>query len=282
MVTREKIDELVNFLNTEIKRELGDRLESSYIVGSYTKGNISLTRPDINWLLIHKDPVQDITRWKLGEVLTNTIDHFISDFVVRPEPRPFKFSYPVKRGKNEVFVNFSIATNAPSPEEFKRKNFFLPEYVLEGFKASRGLIFGSDVLKKINFEVTKKSIHEDAPNKISAHKIQLDRIPMVYHFKRDVDLIFNETLSHGKNLLYFGVELLMSEDDLKQRKFLDVFNNSEKLIDFYKARFPEALNYAEEILAAKENFEARKNDIEMARNLYLAVSSFSESLYKKV
>jgi len=155
MVTKKKIDELVNFLNTEIKKVLGDRLDSAYIVGSYTRGNISLTRPDINWLLIHKNPIQDDTRWKLGEILTNTIDHFIDDFVVRPEPRPFKFSYPVKRG-DEIFVNFSIVTNASSSEEFKRKNFFLPEYVFEGYKASANLIFGKDILKEIDFKVTKK------------------------------------------------------------------------------------------------------------------------------
>lgn len=279
MVTKKGIDKLVNFINLEIKKKLGDRLESAYIVGSYTQGKISLSRPDINWLLVHKNPIQDDSRWKLGEILTEAIDKFIDDFVVRPELRPFKFSYPIKKGQ-EVFVNISIVTHASSPDNFKRINNFIPEYVFEGFKVTRSLIFGKDILKGINFQVSKRSIHADAINKIASHKIQLDRIPLAYHLKRDLDLIFNESLSHGKNLLLFGVELLMSDAELKQRKFLDIYGNLTKLVNFYKTRFPEALNYVQEILNAKENFENWKSKPDKVKALYLASSGFSELLFK--
>ncbi len=281
MITKKNVEKLVSFINQRIKKKLGNRLESVYLVGSYTKGKLSLSRPDINWLLVHKEPVQDDSRWKLGEILTEAIDKFINDFVVRSELRPFKFSYPLKRGE-DVFVNISIVSSASSSDEFKRRNSFIPEYVFEGFKSSRKLVFGKDVLKDIVFQVSKKAIHADAMGKIISHKVQLDRIPLGYHLNRDVDLIFNESLSHGKNLLYFGVELLMSDEELKEKKFLKVFHDREKLLELYKTRFPEAAELAQKILVAKEHFEDWKYDPKKAKEVYLTASSFSTLLFRKI
>jgi predicted nucleotidyltransferase len=277
----EKINELVDFINSEIKNKLGKNLEAVYLVGSYARGKVSASRPDINWLLVHKEPVEDESRWTLGEILTRAIDKFINIFVVRPELRPFKFSYPLKRGK-EVFVNLSIVSDAPSPDEFKRKNSFIPEYVFEGFKSTRKLVFGRDVLKNIDFQVSKKAIQSDAIAKIASHKIQLDRIPLAYHLKRDVDLVLNESLSHGKNLLYFGVELLMSDKELKEKKFLEIFHDKNKLLKLYQRQFPEALGLAKEILEAKDHFEKWKSNSKKAKKIYLAASNLSILLFKKV
>ena len=83
MVNKKDIDRLVNFINEEIKTKLGEKLDSIYLIGSYTQGKITTSRPDINWLLIHKDPVEDNSRWILGEILTKTIDAFIKVFTVR-------------------------------------------------------------------------------------------------------------------------------------------------------------------------------------------------------
>lgn len=281
MVAKKDIDRLVTFINQEIKNNLGNGLESIYLVGSYAKGKISLSRPDINWLLIHKEPIEDDSRWKLGEILTETIDKFIGDFVVRPELRPFKFSHPIKKGK-AVFVNLSIVSSASSPNEFKKKNSFIPEYVFEGFKASRKLVFGKDVLKNIDFQVSKKAIQAGAMGKIISHKVQLDRIPLAYHLKRDVDLVFNESLSHGKNLLYFGVELLMSDKELKEKRFFEIFHDNEQLLKLYKTRFPEATDLVKKILEAKDHFEKWKSDPKKAKEIYLATSRFLNLLFRKI
>jgi len=279
MVTKKNIDKLVNFINQGVKDNLGDRLESIYLVGSYTKGKISLSRPDINWLLVHKEPVQDESRWELGQVLTDAIDVFINDFVVRPEPRPFKFSYPIRRGMDEVFVNMSIVSSATSSDEFKTKNNFIPEYVLEGYKQTRKLVFGKDILENIDFKVSREIIHRDAVEKIISHKVQLDRIPLAYHLDRDIDLIFNESLSHGKNLLYFGVELLMSEEELKEKKFLEIFDNKDNFLEFYKKRLPKTINSVQKILEAKEHYSEWKSNKERAREIYLIASNFSNILF---
>lgn len=281
MINKKGIDRLVTFINREIEERLGKKLESLYLVGSYAQGKISPSRPDINWLLIHKEPVEDESRWKLGEILTEAIDKFIEDFVVRPELRPFKFSYPIKKGE-EVFVNLSIVSSASSADEFKKKNSFIPEYVFEGFKSGRKLVYGKDVLKNIDFQVSKKAIQADAVGKIVSHKIQLDRIPLAYHLKKDGDLILNESLSHGKNLLYFGVELLMSDQEIREKKFLEIFHDNEKMLELYKNRFPEAVDLVRKILEAKDHFEKWKSDPKKAKEIYLAASGFSSLLFRKI
>ncbi|MGD8744530.1 MAG: hypothetical protein PVJ52_02975 [Candidatus Woesebacteria bacterium] len=272
---------MVDFINQRIEGKIGERLESIYLVGSYTKGKISHSRPDINWLLIHKEPIKDNSRWILGEILTDVIDEFENEFVVRPELRPFKFSYPIKRGK-EVFINISIVSSASSSDEFKKRNSFIPEYVFEGFKQSRKLVSGKDVLKNINFQVSKKAIHDSAKGKIASHKVQLDRVPLVYHLKKDVDLVFNESLSHGKNLIYFGVELLMSDKELKKGNYLDIFHNDKKLLQFYNNRYPEVADLVKKILKSKKHFEEWKSDYSKAKEVYLTVSSFSKLLFEKI
>jgi predicted nucleotidyltransferase len=277
MITKDKVDNLVAFINKEIRKKLGKKLDCAYLIGSYAQGKFSLSRPDINWLLIHKDPVEDESRWVLGEILTNAIDKFLDDFTVRPELRPFKFSYPLKRGE-DVFVNLSIVTNAPTPEEFKKKNHFLPEYVFEGYKVGRRLLFGEDVLGKITFQVDKPSILASAMEKILDHKIQLDRVPLVYHLTKDIDLVFNEALTHGKNLVYFGVELVMSNQELKEKRFLEYFQDKEKLIGIYQERLPEAFNLVRDIFEARDNYEPWKKDKEKAKKIYLTASGFANLL----
>lgn len=280
MITEKKLKTLVDYFNDEITRRLKDQLTSLYLIGSYTSRNVSLSRPDINWLLIHRNPIADESRWILGEIITGTIDKFMNDLIVCPELRPFKFSYPVKRD-SLVFTNFSIITGSENEKEFKALNFFIPEYVFAGFKASSKLIFGEDILSKFKFSVTRDAIHKDAPGKISSHKIQLDRVPLAYHMERDIDLIYNESLAHGKNLLYFGVELVMSEEELGKNEFLNYFTGNE-LLGFYQKRFPEVADTAKLLLESKENFEKWKKDKEKARQVYLAASELCDMLYSKI
>jgi len=280
VITEKNLQALVAFFNEEISHGLKNRLTSLYLIGSYASGNVSLSRPDINWLLIHQKPISDESRWILGEIITSAIDKFLNDIVICPELRPFKFSYPLKRGPL-VFVNFSIVTSSEDEQEFKRINFFIPEYVFAGFKAGRKLIFGEDLLSKFNFSVTSDVIHKDAPEKISSHKIQLDRVPLAYHMERDVDLIYNESLSHGKNLLYFGVELVMSEEELRNNDFLSYYR-SDRLIDFYRNRFPEASDIAQQLLESKENFDEWKKDKNKAKQVYLAASKLCDLLFSKI
>lgn len=282
MINKSLIKELVDYFNKKLKSNFKDRLESAYLVGSYPLGKVSLARPDINWLLIWKGFITGEDNWKLGELLTSTIDSFQDKFVVRPEFRPFKFAYPVKKGKDEVFVNIASAFSADSAEGFKKKNSFIPEYVFAGFKDSRKLIFGKDILADIEFKVTKQEIQASAREKIvSHHKIQLDRVPLVYHLERDIDLVFNEALSHGKNLVYFAVELLMTEEELEKRNFFNLFRDKRQLLNFFKERLPKVEGAVSIIMESKEHYPEWKIDKRRAKKLFLASSELTRILLKK-
>ena len=205
MLEKHKIDEVVNHINTELQNQLSNDLESVYLVGSYAIGLISPTRPDINWLLIWKQHIPGNDVWTLGKILTATINKFERDFTVRPEFRPFKFSYPLVKTQYDVFVNISSAFAATSTEEFRKKNDFIPDYIFAGFKNTRKLVFGNDLLSQIEFEVSIEDIIETGKQRVMSYKIQLDRIPLTYHLEQEIHLIYNESLSHGKNLMYFGL-----------------------------------------------------------------------------
>ncbi|MBU0708271.1 hypothetical protein KJ596_00795 [Patescibacteria group bacterium] len=282
---KSKIENVVEFINTKLEAELGTKLESVYLVGSYPQGAISLARPDINWLLIWKNFISGEELWQLGAILTSAISSFEDDFAVRPEFRPFKFSYPVNDtgSKDEVFVNITFAFAATTEEEFKRVNSSIPEYVFDGFKSSRKLILGKDILANMNFATTKQSILNSARDKIMFHhKIQLDRVPLTYHQEKQASLIFNEALSHGKNLLYFAVEILMSDEELANKDYLKLYGEKGKLLNYVKDRLPEAEESATQILEAREHYPEWKNQRNRAKEIYLASSRLALILLREV
>ena len=98
--------------------------------------------------------------------------------------------------------------------------------------------------------------------------------------KNDVDLIFNESLSHGKNLVYFGIELLMTERELKNKEYLNIYGSSKKILDYYEKRFPEAYNCVKNILSSKEHYDEWKNEYKRTKSLYLYTEKFSELLFR--
>jgi len=260
-----KIDSLVDFFNSEFQTKLGKRLETVMIVGSYAQGKLSLDRPDINYVIIWKERGTADDYLELGKILADSIQKFLEDFVVRPEFRPYKFSYPAKRKDKEVFVNISCLNYFD-----KHNNFFIPDFVLDGFYQTRKIIFGYDVLANIDITVTKKSVVKNAIAKLSSHKVQLDRIPLVYNINKDSDLIFNESLDHGKNLAYFGVELLMTDKQIRDKEYLTIINDKQKLKEFYSRCCPPALASINTILNSRNNYEKWKNDKIKAIEVYKA------------
>lgn len=280
MLEKEHVDDLVKFINENIAQKLSDKLAAVYLVGSYPMGIISQTRPDINWLLVWKDMVTGEERWTLGNILTKAVNEFEDRFTVRPEFRPFKFSYPIRKTKYDVFVNLSNAYMASETEDFRTRNKHTPDYVFAGYKNSRLLILGEDILARMEFEVSSVDIIETGRQKLSSHKVQLDRIPLTYHQEQEADLIFNEALSHGKNLMYFGVEMLMTDAELRQNLFLDMFNNEAQMQNFYNQRLPEASEYIKNIIESKKNYPTWKYDFARAKNVYLAAYNFANLLIK--
>lgn len=260
------IDKLTTLLNSQMQSRLGDRIETLMYLGSYAQGRISLDRPDINYVLIWKNRGTSDDYLTLGEILSEAISEFLDRFVVRPEFRPYKFSYPVARKERDVFVNISCFDMAD-----KDRKFFLPEYVLDGFKHSRKMLYGTDVFADMEFEVTKQSILESAMRKLASHKIQLDRVPLTYDIERDFDLIFNESLDHGKNVAYFGVEVAMTDDQIRSKEYLEVIGDKRKLMQFYERHYSEDAGSAlRTVLESRDHYKMWKNERQRAVDVYRA------------
>src|SRR3989304_7546957 len=261
-----KIEDLTKFLSEEINSKLGKRVHSLMYVGSYAKGKISKSRPDINYVLIWEVRGTADDYLTLGKILTEATSKFLKHFVIRPEFRPFKFGYPIQRKMYEVFINISCLNSVDNNQKF-----FLPDYVLDGFKHSRKMIFGTDVFGNMEFNVTKQGLLAGAMQKLASHKIQLDRIPLVYNLDKDIDLVFNESLDHGKNLAYFGVEVAMSEEEIKKKDYLTVIEDKSRLLEFYEQGFPPPATAALKIiLDSRDHYREWKNDWGHAVEVYKA------------
>jgi hypothetical protein len=159
---------------------------------------------------------------------------------------------------------------AESLEMFRERNKKIPDYIFSGFKNTRKLVKGEDILAKIEFEVSIIDIIETAKVQIEEHKVQLDKVPLTYHLKHESDLIYNEALVHGKALLYLGVEMLMTDLELRQNQFLDFFNDSTLVNNFFADRFPEATDYVQTISEYKAKYPQWKYEKMRAKEIYLA------------
>ncbi len=281
MIESNLIEDLIDYINKEIQQKLKERLSATYLVGSYVLGTMSTTRPDINWLLFWNRYISGEDMWVLGNVITDSINKFEDQFTVRPEFRPFKFSYPIQKTKDDVFININNAIYTEN-ENLLETNLGIPPYLFAGFKNSKQLVFGTDLLDGLNIDISIDVILQSAIQKIMSHRVQLERVPLTYHLIQESDLIFNESLAHGKNLLYFAIEMLMSDEELKQMKFLDVYSDETKVREFFKDRMANAVDEVEVILESKKNYPAWKYNAERTKDIYLAVYNLSNLMLQRL
>ena len=75
--------------------------------------------------------------------------------------------------------------------------------------------------------------------------------------------------------------MVMSDEELKQEKFLELFHNRNKLEGFAAEKFPEISKLTGIILDSKENYESWKNDAERTKTLYLATMGLAGLMYQK-
>lgn len=277
---RQKIDEMVDYLVGELKRKLGYRLESVTLTGSYAIGKVSEERPDINMILFFKGVMLPDDSVELGRILNGTIEKFKGDFGVRLEFRPFRFVYPRYKKEPEVFVNPLILNMAEKDLEFP---FNIPHYILAGMAGMRKVVFGTDVLASVDLEVTKGRIIGGAFRVLPLGKLQLDRAPIAYDVDKESDLLFSEALSIGKLTSYDGVEIAMSDDEIKQKKYMGIITDKSKLINFYRERYDaEAAEFISVILQARDNCRTWKNDPDKAIIVYRAASGIWQKIWMKL
>lgn len=274
---KEKIDNVVNYLIEILKKKLGMRLESINLIGSYALGKVSLDRPDVNLILFFKGWATAEDYIEFGKILYEVVNKFKDEFSVRLEFRPFRFVYPIVRGKLELFINPLLLNTAE-----KDRNFNLDPQFLDGAKATRKVVYGTDVLGDMEFEITKENVRKGITFLFPMIKIQLDRAPLVYDINKDPDLLFNEALAQGKLMSYHAVEIAMSDEDLKEKKYAELIADKAKLLQFIKERYDEdTANALDTILKARENYSAWKNDKNKAIDVYKAAHVIWQKTWMK-
>ena len=249
------------------KEKLGARLESLYVTGSYAFNKISLERPDINFLLILKGRTTPDDYLKQGEICRQLIDTFKEQCSVRIEFRPFRFLYPKVRKDFDVFVN-PILT---SVDEIREMGCIFTKWFTEGLKNSNRLLFGNDFLATLEVgEITVQDLIRGAMFDLPFFILPLTRAPAQYD-ESETDLLFNEALVNGKMLSYLGIELALTEEELKQKAFVKYIENKETIVQFYAERYgTEVGELVKTIYEAREKYLQYKNDPAKAKELFEA------------
>lgn len=280
------MDDMVDEFLQDLRTSIGDHIRSLCVVGSYVLKRVSKSHPDVNIFLCLKHDAPSEVYLRIGEILTKTIRNYSDYFTVRPDFRPYRFPYPLDKGKPEVFLNLIIVDDAEVTGDFP---FGLPKNFLNGIKQSRRLEFGEDILRDMDLSFDRKYLLKMAYQYIDIFSFQLVRIPLSFDIDRDFDQILNESMICGKMLAYLGVELAQSDKELASGEHARYIEDKRRMIDFYRLRYGKnAADAVKFILEARDNYDRWKrskekalktfgNAVEISRILKAKLYSLSEN-----
>jgi hypothetical protein len=260
--------------------ELRDRLESLYVVGSYAFGRISLDRPDLNFLLIFKGNTTAQDYLKIGKICRKMIDSFKDACSIRIEFRPFRFLYPKIRRDFDVFLNPIIF----STDEIRTRGIIFSKWFTEGMKSGNKLLYGSDPLNAINVSpITHQDLLQVVPTfDVPFETIPLTRAPAQYD-EDESDLLLNEALTNAKDLSYLGVEIAMTDEELKDKKYIQYIQNKELMTEFYAERYDQdTTKLVETIIDTRENYLKYKADSRKAEEMLAVALKMADAILRKL
>jgi hypothetical protein len=240
------------------------------VFGSYAFGKISLDKPDINYFLLLKEGVDPDVFLKHAEVLRAVIDEFKDQATVLVDFRPFRFIYPTqKTGDYEVFLCPQIGRmedrHPPVP--------FGWGWVFQGVLQTKRLLYGRDALAQVHQPpVTFDYIKRFFPSTFNLLWLPLERAPLQYALPDESALLLHEAYKTAQDACCgFGVNLAMTDVELRNNSWLDYVSDKEKLIDFYKERYDrKSAKNVELILEVRANWLKHKDDPEMALKTFRA------------
>ncbi len=273
------VSEVTKSFEDLCKKELENRLNSLYIVGSYAFGKISLDRSDVNFLLILKEKATSEDYLIIGKICRKVVKKFQDKCSVRIEFRPFRYIYPKIKRDYDVFLNPIIQ----SVEEIKNRGCIFNKWFTEGMKNANKLLYGEDFLKTIEVgEITKQDVFQGALFDLAFFTIPLLRAPAQYD-EDEQDLLFNEALTNGKNMCYLGIEVAMTEEELSSKAYTNYIRNKETIADFYRERYGEdAAEIVKKIFDAREHYLTYKRDAKKAIEIFDAALKIGEIIQYKL
>ncbi len=259
---------------------LSKRLYSLYTIGSFVTGNISLDRPDLNFLLIFKQYTQPSDFLTLGQICQELEAEFAQSASIRVEFRPFRFILPHYQNNFEISLNPIIT----SIEEIKNMgNVIFNPWFTQGLKANNKLLFGEDFLKILNPPaVTRELLKRYAPFDLAFFTIPLSRAPAQYTPSQS-HLFLAEALINAKNLMYLGVEAALNNKQLASSAYLDYIHHKDRLENFYKHYYgPQAAKLVKKVLTVRENYLKYKHDYNTAKEIFATALELSHLVQEKL
>ncbi len=277
---KEKIDELVNELIEVLKRELHYCIESITLFGSYTIGKISLDRPNVNMLIFTKVNISADDYLKIGEIFYRTSKKYKDYFRIKIDSLPFRFGFPTGKEKMELILSPNVVSII---EKNQNPPFGIPSNVLNGMKATKKVVFGSDPLEETDLTHTRKDLIQWAFFDVGIlFRNQLIRAPLTYDTEEYLDLLTHESLEIGKMALFWGISVFLNEEDLKVGKDIELINDKEKMLKFYQNLDKELGESAKIILEARKFFQDYKVDKEKTFRLYNAAYIAVQKVFFKI
>lgn len=272
---KQKIDQFIQELLEQIQKELGDWLVGITLTGSYAVGAISLESPNVNILLFAKPEHPADFYLELGKLLYRQGYSYLNYFNFQPVLFPFRFARPVGDKETTLGVHidpFNLAEQDLEiwfgPKKKMKTPFGLPEVVLSGFQSMKKQVWGKDVLSEMKFDLKSEDMVLGIIKDFPLYRLQLTRAPMTYDFNKHPEFLAQEAVEIGKECVYHGIQLFMTDEEIKQRKYVELFKDKGKLLEFVGEKYPAIENEARLVLNARKRFLTVKKDKRKAMAVY--------------
>lgn len=261
------IDSVAESFQEACQEKLGERLKAFYVAGSYAFGEISLDKPDLNYILMFKEKGEGDDYLALGDIIKSVSKKYEDKALIKPEFRPFRYIYPPITKEGYMITLNPILMNMQ--EKDLQVPFNLPKFFLKGIKSSRKLLYGEDALAEVEIgKVTQKHVREIGMRELGFWELPLVRAPAQYR-DNDQALFFSEVLSRAKSMLYLGVEAVMTEEELANDEYVHYAENKDDMVELYEARYSEEVGeMATQVLDARKNFTEYKEDRRKAEDIF--------------
>ncbi len=260
------IEKIASTFQEYVVKYLKLYLESFYLVGSFVSGEISLDRPDVNYLLIFRGTTSPKNYLAIGQITQAIEAQFAPWTSIRVEFRPFRYILPHYPHNFEVSLNPIIISTT---EIAGMDGTIFSPWFTQALKSNNKLLLGRDYLKSLsppplNRQILKRIASFD----LSFFTLPLSRAPAQYT-SYQTHLFLSEALINAKNLAYLGVEAAMTDIELSKNKYLNYIHHKNKLVEFYEARYSlESSKMVATILETRQNYLRYKYSFKRAQEIF--------------
>jgi len=273
------VDQVFGYFVDRFKKEFAGQLSALYVVGSFDVGKMNLERPDINFLVV-LDGIDPEDHILLGRVFKEAIEKYKGYVGIRPYFPPFRFIYPENRENYDIFISTVVLDS-------QREDLSLPlgitRWVLDGYVNSRKLLAGSDVFGQITLPpITRQDILERSLIDLEFYRLPLEKAPVQYQAD-ELDLLLGESIILGKAVVYLGVEVAMTNQELQKKAYMKFFDDPGLFPQFYKKEYgTDVMNHVRLIMDARQKFLAYKSDRAKILAVYQSAIKLIDAVEQKI